>query len=115
MGSSTMIGGGGASWATAGCMTQPAAIRRVVRAIKSGEPRQLISELVVNFIPFIVISPDLCRCHAHSMGETRYQAKRQELLENRITIGWEGVEPLKQQARWIALLEIRTNVRFLEI
>jgi hypothetical protein len=49
------------------------------------------------------------------MGETRYQAKRQELLENRITIGWEGVEPLKQQARWIALLEIRTNVRFLEI
>jgi hypothetical protein len=36
-------------------MTQPAAIRRVVRAIESGEPSQLISELVVNFIPFIVI------------------------------------------------------------
>jgi hypothetical protein len=55
MGSSTMIAGGGASWATAGCMTQPAAIRRVVRPIESGEPSQLISELVVNFIPFIVI------------------------------------------------------------
>jgi hypothetical protein len=49
-----MIAGGGASWATAGCMTQPAAIRRVVRAIESGEPSQL-SELGVNFIPFIVI------------------------------------------------------------
>jgi hypothetical protein len=51
MGSSTMTAGGGASWATAGCITQQAATRSAVRTIKSGEPcRQAI-----NFIPFIVI------------------------------------------------------------
>lgn len=48
-----MTAGGGASWATAGCMIQPAVTRSAVRTIKSGEA----SRLAVNFIPFIAIPP----------------------------------------------------------
>ena len=62
MGSSTMTAGGGASCATAGCMTHAAATRSAVRTIKSGEPcRQPIN-----------------RWRAQSMGERRHHAKHQE-------------------------------------
>ena len=103
-----MTAGGGASWATAGWMIQAAATSSVVRAMWRGQSGQL----VVNFIPFIVIPLNLCRC-PHSIGETRQQAKRGELLGKSRQSGERGWNHSSNQL--IARLEIQPNVRFLEV
>ena len=70
-----MTAGGGASWATAGCMTQAGRYqeRRADNRKRRTQPAGS------QFHPIHCHSPDSCRC-AHSMSETYHQAKRQEPL-----------------------------------